>query len=175
MRILRVLLLSALAIVRCFATAGLAEWEITTPGGNLISRIDPFIAAHGTCLRNGSRPEAIYVSHLEWWRYYRGAVAGKAKLGLFLFDEANRAVRLFETPEALAAAIRERRLGSPTSAQLTARDGWYQVWAPIFESRCRQLASNGPEFQGTDEAAKAGIRSLCDDMKKHAPAAPRPR
>ena len=167
------LLLSALAAARCFATAGLAEWEIKTPGGNLISAVDPFITAHGTCLRS-IQPDAIYVSQLEWWRYYRGAVAGKAKLGFFLFSETNRTVRLFVTREALSAAIRERRLGAPASAQMTPNDGWYQVWAPVFERRCQQLANNGPEFQDLDEAAKAGARALCEDMRKHAPAASRP-
>ena len=44
MRSLRAILLTALAIVPCFATAGLAEWEIKRPGGNLISHVDPFIA-----------------------------------------------------------------------------------------------------------------------------------
>lgn len=167
-RMPRTVLLSALAAVRCFATAGFAEWEIKTPGGNLISRVDPFIATHGTCLRHDGQPEAIYVSHLEWWRYYRGAVTGQAKLGLFLFDEINRTVRYFETREALAAAVRQRRLGAPTSAPLTPKDGWNQVWAPVFERRCRQLANNGPEFQDLDEAAKAGARLLCEEIRKGA-------
>src|SRR6266404_1645283 len=80
MRSLRAILLTALAIAPCFATAGLAEWEIKTPGGNLISHVDPFIAANGTCLRS-ARPEAIYVAHLDWCRYYRNAVVGKQRRG----------------------------------------------------------------------------------------------
>lgn len=174
MRLPHALLWSALTAVPCFATAGLAEWEIKTPGGNLISHVDPHIATHGTCLRS-DKLETIYVSRLEWWRYYRGAVAGKAERGFFLFDEANRAVRFFETREALAGTIRERRLGASTSAQLTAADGWYRAWGPFFLKTCQELDANGPRFQGLDEAAKAGMRSMCADIGKRAPAAPRPR
>jgi hypothetical protein len=74
-----------------FATAGLAEWEITTPGGHLISHIDP-LRAHGTCLRKRDgdpRPhqeqtDRILVPGLEWWTHYVGTVAGRAR-GPFFF------------------------------------------------------------------------------------------
>ena len=93
-RTLRAIVLTALVIVPCFATAGFAEWEIKTPGGNLISHVDPFIAANGTCLRS-ARPEKIYVAHLDWWRYYRNALVGKAKNGFFIFNETSHAVSFF--------------------------------------------------------------------------------
>src|SRR5207302_2138003 len=104
MRSLRAILLTALAIVPCFATAGLAEWEIKTPGGNLISHVDPFIAANGTCLRS-ARPEAIYVAHLDWWRYYRNAVVGKAKNEKPLLCVANHGVSIVMSKAELYGAI----------------------------------------------------------------------
>ncbi len=78
----RAIFLTAVAIVPCFATAGLAEWEIKTPGGNLISHVDPFIAANGTCLRS-ARPEAIYIAHLDWWRYLSERRGRQSKEGVF--------------------------------------------------------------------------------------------
>src|SRR5207245_9802652 len=111
MRSLRAILLTALTIVPCFATAGLAEWEIKTPGGNLISHVDPFVAANGTCLRS-ARPEAIYVAHLDWWRYYRNAVVGKAQKGFFILDETSHTVSLFLSKPVLNWAIAERHLAT---------------------------------------------------------------
>src|ERR1051326_1963720 len=108
MRALRVLLILALVIVPCFATAGFAEWEIKTPGGNLISHVDPLIAANGTCLRS-AQAKSVYVAHLEWWRYYRNAVAGKAQKGFFILDETSHAVTFFGSEAELNGAIVERR------------------------------------------------------------------
>ena len=165
MRSLRAILLTALAIVPCFATAGLAEWEIKTPGGNLISHVDPFIAANGTCLRS-ARPEAIYVAHLDWWRYYRNAVVGKAKKGFFILDETSHAVSFFVSKAELNGAIAERQLGTPTAPQMTPDDGWRQVWGPLLLESCKQLMIDGPRFQGVDEATKAAIKSLCQQINK---------
>ena len=68
------LALSLLTAGIAFATVGLAEWEITTPGGHRISHVDPLKARHGTCLRRADRQpglieqraEDIFVTHLEW-------------------------------------------------------------------------------------------------------------
>ena len=162
---LRAILLTALAIVPCFATAGLAEWEIKTPGGNLISHVDPFIAANGTCLRS-VRPETIYVAHLEWWRYHRNAVVGKAKKGFFILDETSHAVSFFLSEAELNGAIAERQLGAPMTSQITPDDGWRQVWGPRLLDSCKQLMIDGPRFQGVDESTKAGIRSICQQISK---------
>jgi len=162
---LRAILLAALAIVPCFATAGFAEWEIKTPGGNLISHVDPFIAANGTCLRS-ARPEKIYVAHLEWWRYYRNAVVGKAKKGFFILNETSHAVSFLVSEAELNGAIAERQLGTPTAPQMTRDDGWRQVWGPRFLESCKQLMIDGPQFQGVDEATKAGIKSVCEQIGK---------
>src|SRR5260370_15957139 len=77
---LRAILLTALAIAPCFATAGLAEWEIKTPGGNLIFHVEPFIAANRTCFRS-AWPYTNYVAHLESWRYLSIPMVGHTKTG----------------------------------------------------------------------------------------------
>jgi hypothetical protein len=162
---MRAIFLTALAIVPCFATAGFAEWEIKTPGSNLISHVDPFIAANGTCLRS-ARPETIYVAHLDWWRYYRNAVVGKAKKGFFILDETSHAVSFFVSKAELNGAIAERQLGTPTAPQMTPDDGWRQVWGPLLLDSCKQLMIDGPRFQGVDEATKAAIKSVCQQINK---------
>jgi hypothetical protein len=165
MRALRAILLTALAIVPSFATAGFAEWEIKTPGGNLISHVDPFIATNGTCLRS-SRAETIYAARLEWWRYYRNAVVGKARKGFFILDETSHAVSFFVSEAELNGAIADRKLGTPTALQMTPDDGWRQFWGPLLLDSCKQLMIDGPRFQGVDEATKAGIKSICQQITK---------
>ena len=147
------------------ATAGFAEWEIKTPGGNLISHVDPFIAANGTCLRSVS-PEKIYVAHLEWWRYYRNAVVGKAKKGFFILDETSHRVSFFVSEAELKGAIAERQMGAPTAPQMTPEDGWRQVWGPLLLDRCKQLMIDSGSFQGVGEATEAGIKSICQQISK---------
>ena len=168
MQALGAMLLTALSIAPAFATAGLAEWEIKTPGANLISHVDPYIAANGTCLR-GTRPEAIYVAHLEWWRYYQNVVIGKAKKGFFIFGEISHAVSFFASESDLNGAIVHRQIGSPIAAQMTPSDGWRQVWGPLLLESCKQLANGGPRFQDVDEATKASVKSLCQEISKGAP------
>ncbi len=165
---LRSILLTALAIVPCFATAGLAEWEIKTPGGNLISHVDPLITANGTCLRS-ARPESIYVAHLDWWRYYRNAVVGKAKNGFFIFVETSHSVSFFVSLADLDRAILERQLGTPTSPQMTPDDGWRQVWGPLLLERCKQVMTESPRGPRVDEATKSRIQALCQEISKGEP------
>jgi hypothetical protein len=164
-RALRAILLIALAVIPCFATAGLAEWEIRTPGGNLISHVDPLVAANGTCLRS-ARPETIYVAHLDWWRYYRNAVVGKAKNGFFIFNETSRTVSFFTSEAEHNRATAERQLGTPTALRMTPDDGWRQVWGPLLVERCGQAMTASPEGPGVDEATKAGIQALCQEISK---------
>jgi hypothetical protein len=160
---LSAILLTAVAVVPCFATAGLAEWEIKTPGGNLISHVDPFISANDTCLRS-AQPETIYVANLEWWRYHRKAVVGKAKKGFFILDERSHAVSFFLSESDLNGAIAERQLGAPTAPKMTPDDGWRQVWGPLLLDSCKQLMIDG--LRGVDEGTKAGITSICEQISK---------
>ncbi len=163
---LHAILLLALAEASLLATAGLAEWEIRTPGGALISYVDTFLAKHGVCLRT-ARPETIHMSHVEWWIPHRNALAGKARKGFFLFDETSRSALLFATEQELNRAVSERRLGPPSGARMTPADGWRQVWEPVFAQRCQQLnLPDNPELQAADQATKAQMRSFCEQFQK---------
>ncbi len=151
------------------ATPGFAEWEITTPGGHLISHIDPLKSRYGTCLRKPDatpglvydRPEDVYVAHIEWWAYHRDHVSGKARSGYFLFDEGRRGVSTFPTEALLDAEIQRRGLGPPVSARLTPEDGWREVWHPLLRERCRQFATGSPDMAPVDEPTRRRIADLC--------------
>ena len=157
-----------------FATAGLAEWEITTPGGHLISHIDPLKTRHGTCLRKRDetpgliqeQPDRILVSGLEWWIYYVGTVAGRAREGHFLLDERRETVELFATEEALVHAIAERHLGAPLSKRLTGADGWNEAWLPVYRERCKQFTAGAPEFANLPPDSRKQLQRLCADLPK---------
>src|SRR5262249_15416337 len=137
-----------------FATAGLAEWEIQTPGGNVISHIDPLKARYGDCLRKpddtpglvSDRPQDVFVAHLEWWRYYPGHGVGKGRAGYFVFVETTRVVTFVSTESRLYDEIRRRGLGAPLSARLTPADGWNEAWLPVYRDRCAKLAAGDPAF-----------------------------
>ena len=153
-----------------FATAGLAEWEISTPGGNLISHIDPLKDRYGTCLRKADAqpgvvlddPARVYADQLEWWQYYPGYVAGKARRGLFIFEESSRAVRYFKNERDLADELTRRKVGKPSSQRKTPADGWNEAWLPVIRARCAQLTKDASSTGDTSEAAREAIRKYCD-------------
>ena len=49
---------------------------------------------------------------------------------------------------------------------MTPDDGWRQVWEPVLRDSCKQLMIDGPRFQGVDEATKAAIKSVCQQITK---------
>jgi hypothetical protein len=147
------------------ARVGLAEWEIETPGGHLVSHADPWVEQHGTCLRQrgaGSDP-GILVEHVEWWQYYPDYVAGRGQGGYFLLHEPTHALSRHPSEAALEAALRQRGVGAATSARLTPADGWQQAWRPVLESRCRQLQSGGASAGLSPSDAQAA-RELCRQL-----------
>lgn len=164
--------LALLAVRAAFATAGMAEWEITTPGGNRISHVDPLKARHGTCLRKADdsaglvldQPARIYVEDLEWWQFHPGHVVGKGRGGWFLFDETTRAVRYFATEAELAREVNRAKLGLPTSGRKTPADGWDEAWMPGLRERCRQFEKDGGGAGGLSEEVKAAMRTYCDRL-----------
>lgn len=153
------------------ATAGLAEWEIRTPGGNLISSIDPLKSSYGICLRKADQtqglistnPADIYVSHLEWWNYYKGYVAGKGKQ-YFLFNEKTRKAQFFATEPQMLQTIFARGLGTPISKRLTAQmagikpgRGFIAKTAKECSTAPQNLLSNPPRCRnGCDRSVSNG-------------------
>ena len=156
-----------------FATAGLAEWEITTPGGNQISHIDPLKERYGTCLRQADDhpgviiedPRRIYVDHLEWWQYYPRHVVGQGSRGFFIFDESSRSVDYFKTEQDLTREIGNRHLADPISERHTPVDGWNDAWMPAIRERCAQIGKQGAPDAGLSDAAKEALRRYCDQVK----------
>ena len=162
-----------LADQAAFATAGMAEWEITTPGGNRISHIDPLKERHGTCFRKADEtaglvlddPARIYVEELEWWQYYPGHVVGKGRGGLFVLDETTHAVRYLKTEAELGAEVGRQHLGQPISSRKTPADGWNEAWVPAIRERCKQLETDGAG--NLSEELKAAMRTYCDQVPAH--------
>ena len=149
------------------ARVGLAEWEVETPGGHLVSYADPWAEQYGTSLRlrsaAGNDP-GILVDHVEWWQYYADHVAGKARDGYFLLHEPTHTVSRHASEAALEAALRQRGVGAAVSTRLTPADGWRQTWQPVLESRCRQLQTAGPPAGGPSPSETQAIRGLCRQL-----------
>jgi hypothetical protein len=146
------------------ARAGLAEWEVPTTGGHLISHLDPWVEQHGTCLR-GTRGERVFVAHLEWWQQYSGAVIGKARNGYFLFAEFTERLEWFRNEQGLRAAIEQRRLGAPQSDQLTPADGWDLTVGAAIRQQCERMVPGSAPFEQLDPAMRESILAYCARMR----------
>ena len=131
-----------------FATIGLAEWTVYTPGGHLISHTDGYKEEHGDCLRSVSSrggSSNVLVSHLKRWRYFEGYVVGETGRQYFLLDERTEQVRLFPSDAAAQRALRGLGLGPALSPWLTAADGWREAWFPhLVWKPCRSILRGDP-------------------------------
>lgn len=129
------------------ATVGLAEWEVRTPGGHLISHTDQFKERHGDCLRSEDPQQGeprVWVSQLSRWRYYEGLVVGESQRGFFLFDERSETLSTFDDEPALRRALDGRDPGPPISPWLTGVDGWREAWFPfVVWDPCREALARG--------------------------------
>jgi hypothetical protein len=164
-------LLAAAALILGFgspatARVGLAEWEVETPGGHVVSHADPWVEQHGTCLRRrgAAGDPGILVAQIEWWQYYRDHVAGKARDGYFLLHEPTHALVRPASEAALEGVLRQRGVGAAVSPRLTPADGWRQTWKPVFESRCRQLQTGGTAAGGLSPSEAQAVRDLCRQL-----------
>jgi len=154
------------------ATAGLAEWEVATPGGHRISHIDPLKERYGTCLRRAdaqpgvisNTPSEIYVAHLEWWRYYPGHVVGKAAKGFFVFQEATERVDYFPTEGELSKALTGRKLGRPSSERRTPADGWNEAWLPVLRERCKEVQGTMNSDSAVPETVRKQMNEYCRQL-----------
>jgi len=123
------------------ATIGLAEWSLSTPGSNIVCSSDPFKAEHGTCLRTPEKPgveSKVCVSHIEWWQYHPGYVAGKTEKEFFLFRERDLAVWFEKSEAALLDRIKQLGVKPASGRRLTPKDGWELVWLPLMEQLKKQ-------------------------------------
>jgi hypothetical protein len=157
-------LLAVAAGRHALGVVGLAEWEMKTPGGHLISHADPLKARFGTCLRRleagGDGVAGIYVDHLEWWTFYQDYVVGKGRGGYFVFDELRGRVDFYSSEQDLVRQVQSLGLGTPTSRRLTPEDGWREAWMPVYRDACQRLNA-GAAPAGVDQATQQQLKDVC--------------
>jgi hypothetical protein len=162
MKLARIVFLLGMAVFSnsVQATAGLAEWELQTPGTNLISHLDPFIAEYGTCLRPADKRKEwnreMYVVRIDWWQYYKGHVVGKARKGFFIFDELSNGVSYFRVEENFDCET--KNLGGPLTRRLTAQDGWKLTWGPVMREGFERIKKSD-EYKKMTEDQQCAIDS----------------
>jgi hypothetical protein len=143
-----------------------------TPGGHLVSHVDPLKARFGTCLRKPSagaslvRDEsaAIYVEHLEWWMFYPDHVVGKGRRGYFIFNEPGGLLEFYPAEQSLLSQVAARRLGTPTSKRLTPEDGWRDTWLPVYRDACSRRVAAGSPAPGLDQATHQAMKEICASL-----------
>jgi hypothetical protein len=161
------------------ATAGMAEWDLPSPGSNVVCHSDPFIAQHGTCLRPADKTsgviadQTVFVAQIEWWQYFPGYVVGKAQKGFFVFNEASKAVVFCESEEALTGRLKTLALAQPLTRRLTPQDGWQLTWAPVMRQGLERLKKS-EEYQKMSAEQKQAIERQLEsyqapDIKPIAP------
>ncbi len=166
-----------------YATAGIGEWSIYTPGGNVIRHEDGWKEEFGDCLTpdmeaassTGRIKRGVYVDFLERWKYYPGFIIGRAKKGAFIFNETSKDVRYFESDEALNGEVAKLKMRDSISDWLDASDGWAEDWAPIdLWARCLACANSddlNPTMKQFIVAQKqlismsGGCAKVCDKSK----------
>lgn len=168
-------LLTVLQSADCAARIGLAEWSIETPGKNFLANSDLF-TNQGICLHRPATGgaldnKAVCVSHIQWWMYYEGHVVGKAKKGLFLFDERSRETRYFENQASLDGGMKQLKLEKPRSRRFVPQDGWNlgvgAVLVGAYQQRLKELKEGSGEAQQLGPAERESlIRSLNDMLKR---------
>src|SRR5262245_53330259 len=158
--LLTLVAVSAMSGRPALATVGLAEWEVSTPGGHLVSHVGPLKERFGTCLRKlDTGAGGVYADHLEWWMYYSDHVVGKGRSGYFLFNEPSGRLELFPSEASLFSQVTSRRLGAPSSKRLTPEDGWRDTWLPVYRAACVRFRADGPP-SGVDPATHQRMKDV---------------
>jgi hypothetical protein len=152
------------------ATAGLAEWEVYTPGGHVVSHSDVFKDRYGTCLRSDVQGDpgkaTIFASRIERWRYHPGIVAGQDERGYFLFDERTERVERAASESDLLGLLRARGVADVESGWFTPDDGWQEAWFPFMVWRpCKVLlGEKGAVIAGASPQEIEALRTAAQAM-----------
>lgn len=153
-----------------WATVGMAEWAVTTPGTNVICHADPFITQHGTCLRPADKApgvvvaDTVYVARIEWWQYFPGHVVGKAQKGFFVFNESSKTVVHSDTEAALKKQLKALAIGSPLTRRLTPQDGWQLTWGLAMRQRLEQLKKS-EKYKAMSDGQKQALERQFESYK----------
>ena len=125
------------ARVEAHATAGLAEWEVKTPGGHFICHTDPYLEKFKVWLSSDCQSEQAFIERIQSWRYYDGFVLGEAAQGKFVFDEAKHEAVWLRAGVTFEAEVSKRKLEA-ISEWLTPGDGYVEGWfTPRTWKLCR--------------------------------------
>jgi len=124
---------------------GMAEWEVYTPGGHLISDTDVQDPEQVPCLRTDAQSDAgqteILVPRLKRWRYYADHIVGESEAGRFVFTESTRKLTWPNSESGFATALED--LGPPLGPWMEPADGWREAWFPYMVWRpCRDRLAN---------------------------------
>ena len=143
------------------ATIGLAEWSVSTPGAHLVCSQDPFKAEHGVCLRTSDKSGQgevgrVWVSKIQWWQYYKGAVAGECARGHFLFEEKSHQLSYVPTEVALKSLIKGLPAPKPLTRRITPEDGWKLANGPFLRALIEQRRRS-PEFKQLSKAQQSAL------------------
>lgn len=153
------------------ATIGLAEWEVYTPGGNVISHSDAWqdLCGDGDCLRadtsdlNSER--LVFVTDLKRWRFYNGYVIGETKNEYFIFHEASKEIKKYRTEKQFFDALEEAKLGEPKSSWLTKDDAWEEAWFPfIIWAPCQNILKAGNQDINASQTAGFNYPGLSQEI-----------
>lgn len=170
-----------IALTLCFclvpnpgaATVGLAEWEVYTPGGNIISNSDSWqdLCGDGACLRADTseqnsgfdRERSVFISDLERWRFYNESVVGKTKSEYFIFNEVSKKITKYGTEQQFLEALKAANLGEPKSPWLTKEDAWEEAWFPILIwEPCQRLLKGEINSSQTGRLGEPGLsKEVC--------------
>jgi hypothetical protein len=113
LKVLRFLALTVITLLifcqtPAWGTIGIAEWEISTPGGNKIGNNDGLPSnVHTAIYRDYS---TIYVKSVQEYGFYEGVIIGKAEHSFFLFNEKTKEVNYFSTQEQLCSKVKAKGL-----------------------------------------------------------------
>ena len=160
-------------VTDCSADIGLAEWSIKTPGKNLIAHADPLSAEHGVYLRRATdaakaNEKVVFVSHIQWWTYYKDHVVGKAKKGIFVFDERAKTTKYVKDSTNLDDQIKKLKLGKPLSGRLVPQDGWNMNWGPMFkglyQKQLKELEAGTGVAKDLSDAQREMLKKTYTDM-----------
>jgi hypothetical protein len=113
LKVLRFLALTVITLLifcqtPAWGTIGIAEWEISTPGGNKIGNNDGLPSnVHTAIYRDYS---TIYVKSVQEYGFYEGVIIGKAEKSFFWFNEKTKEVNYFSTQEQLCSKVKAKGL-----------------------------------------------------------------
>jgi hypothetical protein len=117
-----------------------SDWNVRTPGGNIVHGGDRCDRYGGVCLTD-FESRTVYVSHIRRWRYYTddaGAayVIGEREQGWFIFHEASQQTQYFSDNARWQEAQKALAFGKPETKWITPKDEAWRDYGRWFVLIC---------------------------------------